>query len=135
MDWILSNWNQVPSYNFGTAATGLAMFVIAASIIRRLSLMGRVLALVFMGVGGYLAYRGFYWFFASLLAPEGFTYHPAFTSSPAHPDDWRWTIWAFIIPLELALFRLYYHVFESRHAAGAVLMAAILASYIGAGFV
>ncbi len=135
VDWIVSNWNQVQSYNFGTASTGLAMILIASLALPRLSRLGRVLAIVFIGVGGYFAYRGFYWFIASMVAPESMTYHPAFTANPAHPDDWRWTIWPFILVLEVSLFRLYYHVFESRHAAGAVLMAAILASYIGAGFV
>ena len=135
MDWILNNWNQVQSYNFGTACTGLAMLLIAASVVRRIGFMGGLLAVVFMAVGSYFANRGFYWFFASVYAPPGSDYHPAFTANPAHPDDWRWTIWPVILLLELTLFRLYFHVFKSRRRSGLMLMTGIIVAYVGAGFI
>lgn len=134
MDWIASNWDQVQAYNFGTGITGIVMLILAASGLRRLSVMGRALACVFIGIGAYMSYRGFYWFTAAVLAPDGLAYHPAFTSNPADPADWRWTIWLFIVPLELALFRLYFHVFDSTRRLGLVLMIAITLAYIFAGF-
>lgn len=133
MDWIANNWNQVSSYNFGTGITGLAVFSLAAYVYGRLHPMGRLLATVLMGFGAYFIYRGFYWFGCSVMTYADHLYHPACTSSPAHPDDWRWTIWLVIVPLELVLMRLYWHVFGHREAAFA-LCALIITSYVAAGF-
>lgn len=129
MDWIVSNWDQVGSYNLGTAMTGLALLVLCVGAwFRTKSAVARAIALSFAGIGLYMAYRGGWWFSGNQLAPNGVLYHPFVVEN-------RWTIWLTIVPMELALIWLYMLLFRHHGMRGALLVAAILSGYVLGGLI
>ena len=123
----LSWWDQVGSYNLGTAVTGaIIIYLGARAWINTSSVLAKALSLAFCAIGGYMLYRGSYWFAADHLAPPGEKYHPWFYGH-------RWTIWLVIIPMELLLVRLYMKIFEDHRAQELLIIAAVVLSYVVGG--
>ena len=136
MDWLVNSWDQVGSYNLGTGTTGVLMVAMAvAALFSTRAFVARVLAAVFLFVGLYFTYRGYYWFVAHALALPGEIYHSAFTASGPDDRDFRWTIWLIIIPMEAVLFLWYWVTFKAHRSYGVVAILVIVASYLIGGYI
>ena len=123
MDWILNNWDQIGAYNLGTAVTGLVVVCLCIrAFLGTESGLARAVAVSFAGLGLYMLYRGGWWFLANQTAPEGSLYNPFFVAN-------RWTIWLFIVPMEMALIWLYMKLFRHHGWRGLLLVSCVIAGY------
>lgn len=123
---LINAWDQIGAYNLGTAVTGAWLTLISLRASIRLDGLAKALALAFALVGLYISYRGGFWFAAHQVAPDGMLYHPWYIEN-------RWTIWAAIIPMELALLGLYLNAFSDRRAVEVLIVGSVIGAYILGG--
>lgn len=125
----LSEWNQVGAYNLGTFVTGAITFVLGSrGAVAAVSRIAAGLAVAFALLGLYIAYRGIFWYIADGMAEPDEDYHPWFKAQ-------RWTIWLFIVPMELVLFWVYMKIFGDKRIVEALIIGLVLAAYLVGGFV
>jgi hypothetical protein len=121
-----SAWNQVQAYNLGTGVFGLILVFFSVLAWFRTADVGRYISAAVAALAIYVSFRGVFWFWATLAAPEGVKYLPLAL-------EMRWTIWLAIVPMEIAFAALYVRIWRHHHPVTMALVMMSSASAYGLG--